>query len=113
MIHCREHDIFWKVFLTGVNIIHWFNPLVWRMRKLADQDMEGVCDEEVLKDASFDQRKEYSDLILAWIERSRHQSNAFSTAYVSGNRFLKRRFADILNGGKKHGKVLVRFCTLM
>lgn len=110
MVHCREHDIFWKVVFVTVNVVHWFNPFVWVLRKMVDQDMEVACDEAVLDHASMEQREEYSNVIMAWIERSqsKHQWNAFSTGYVTRHRFLKRRFAHIFDDTrKKHGGALI------
>lgn len=103
VVHCRNRDIVWKLLFLTVNIIHWFNPLVWLMRRAAEQDMEIACDEAVVRSASREDRKEYSDVILSWVERSRSRGSAVSTGYVRGVRFLKRRFDNIFSGGKKKG----------
>ena len=110
MAHCKEHDLFWKFLFVGVNIIHWFNPLVWMLRKLMDQDMEVVCDETVVQSATMEERQEYGNVIMAWVERSqsRHQKSVFATSYVSGSRFLKRRFDSIFDeSAKRRGNVLI------
>ena len=106
VIHCKNHDIFWRLFFLTVNIIHWFNPLVWYLRKAAEQDMEIACDEKVVSMASGEDRKEYSDVILSWVERSRYRGSAVSTGYVKGVGFLKRRFDSIFSGGKKKDGIL-------
>lgn len=105
--HCRNHDISWRLFLLTVNIIHWFNPLVWLLRRAAEQDMEIACDEAVVSMASREDRKEYSDVILSWVEKSRYEGSAVSTGYVSGVKFLKRRFDSIFNGGRKKNGILL------
>ncbi|MCM1191077.1 MAG: M56 family metallopeptidase [Butyrivibrio sp.] len=107
VIHCRNHDVFWRLFLLAVNIIHWFNPLVWLLRRAAEQDMEIACDEEVVSLASGETRKEYSDVIMSWVEKSRYKGSAVSTGYVNGVKFLKRRFDSIFNGGKKKNGILL------
>ncbi|MDE6639211.1 MAG: M48 family metalloprotease [Acetatifactor sp.] len=107
VIHCRNHDIFWRLFFLAVNIIHWFNPLVWYLRKAAEQDMEIACDEKVVSMASGEDRREYSDVILSWVERSRYRGSAVSTGYVKGVGFLKRRFDSIFSGGKKKNGILL------
>lgn len=116
MTHCKEHDLFWKIFFVGVNIVHWFNPLVWMLRKLMDQDMEVVCDETVVQSATREERQEYGNVIMAWVERSQsgHQKNVFATSYVSGSRFLKRRFDSIFDeNNKKQGNVLIGATVLV
>lgn len=107
MIHCRNHDIPWRLFFLTVNIIHWFNPLAWYLRRAMEQDMEIACDEEVVSRASREKRKEYSDVIMSWVERSRHKGSAVSTGYVKEVGFLKRRFDSIINGGKKKNGILL------
>ncbi len=106
-IHCRNHDISWRLLFLTVNIIHWFNPLAWYLRRAMEQDMEIACDEEVVTRASGEKRKEYSDVIMSWVERSRYRGSAVSTGYVKGVGFLKRRFDSIFNGGKKKNGLLL------
>lgn len=48
----------------SVNIIHWFNPLVWLLRKFAEQDIEIACDEEVIMNTSMENRREYSVVLI-------------------------------------------------
>lgn len=107
MIHCRNQDISWRLLFLAVNIIHWFNPFVWYLRRAMEQDMEIACDEEVVTRASREERSEYSDVIMSWIERSRYRGSAVSTGYVKGVGFLKRRFDSILNGGKKKNGLML------
>lgn len=106
-IHCRNHDISWRLLFLTVNIIHWFNPLAWYLRRAMEQDMEIACDEEVVTRASSEKRREYTDVIMSWVERSRYKGSAVSTGYVKGVGFLKRRFDSILNGGKKKNGLLL------
>lgn len=106
-IHCRNHDISWKLLFLTVNIIHWFNPLAWYLRSTMEQDMEIACDEEVVIKASSEKRREYTDVIMSWVERSGYRGSAVSTGYVKGVGFLKRRFDSILNGGKKKNGLLL------
>lgn len=106
-IHCRNHDISWRLFFLTVNIIHWFNPLVWYLRRAMEQDMEIACDEEVVTMASREKRKEYSDVIMSLVERSQYKGSAVSTGYVNGVKFLKRRFDNIFNEGAKRNGILL------
>jgi len=106
-LHCKNKDILWKLFFLFVNMIHWFNPLVWVLRRAAEQDMEMACDEEVVSGATKADREEYSDVIMSWVEKSRHRGSVASTGYVHGVRFLKRRFDSIINGGRKKKGILL------
>lgn len=107
VLHCKNKDILWKLLFLFVSIIHWFNPLVWVLRRAAEQDMEIACDEEVVFFASKEDREEYSDVIMSWVERSQYKGGAVSTGYVQEVRFLKRRFDSIINGGRKKNGILL------
>lgn len=107
LIHCKHKDILWKLFFLSANLIHWFNPLVWLLRKVAEQDIEIGCDEAVVSGKDRTYREEYSDVIMAWVARSNRKRSAVSTGYVQGVRFVKRRFDSIIGGRKKKGIPLI------
>lgn len=104
LAHCAGRDTQIKLLLVFVNAIHWFNPLAWLMKALADQDMELACDEKVLGDASKEERSEYSEVLLSCIDPEASGKPVLSTAYVQGVKFIKRRFRNILHMRKKSGK---------
>lgn len=107
LMHCGERDILWKLLLLTVNVIHWFNPFVWLLRRLAENDMEQVCDEGVLKNATKEERGEYSEIIMAWVEKSGQHKSPAVTGYMTEMIFLKQRFANIYDdASKKNGAVL-------
>lgn len=115
LMHCRERDILWKLLLLTVNVIHWFNPLVWLLRRLAENDMEQVCDEGVLKNATKEERGEYSEVIMAWVEKNGKPKSPAATGYMTEMVFLKQRFANIYDSSsKKNGVVLFGvMCAIM
>ena len=107
LIHCQKRDILWEGLLLAACILYWFHPLVWLMQKLAQQSIEKSCDEEILKNASLECRKEYSDVIMAWVGKSSLGNSILSTGYMQNMTFLKLRFANIFNYGmKKDSKTL-------
>ena len=107
LLHCKQKDILWKLFFLFVNIIHWFNPFVWLLRKAAEQDIEICCDEAVVAGEGRTYREEYSDVIMSWVAKSSCKWSAASTGYVQGVKFIKRRFDSIINGRKKKGGFLI------
>ncbi len=107
LLHCKKKDILWKLFFLFVNIVHWFNPLVWLFRKAAEQDIEICCDEAVVSGEGRAYREQYSDVIMSQVAKSSCKWNAASTGYVQGVKFIKRRFDSIMNGRKKKGVFLI------
>lgn len=67
LIHFYNKDILLKYLLLISKILHWFNPIIHIMAKIANEDIELSCDYQVVngKDLAF--RKYYSDLIVSHI----------------------------------------------
>lgn len=49
LTHIRRLDALVKLLLIAVLCIHWFNPFVWMMVVIANQDLELSCDEAVIQ----------------------------------------------------------------
>lgn len=107
LTHCAGRDTQIKLLLVFVNAIHWFNPFAWFMKALVNQDLELVCDEKVLADTSWQERSEYSELLMSCIERGRAGDAALSTGYIQGIKYIKKRFGNIFNTQKKSGRATV------
>lgn len=106
LVHCAGRDAQLKVIFVLANIIHWFNPLVWLMKTLADQDIELACDEKVLAASTKDERKEYSEVIMSYITAEVPGKSVIFTGYAHDFKFLKKRFSGIFNTHKKSGKFI-------
>ncbi len=109
LIHCKNHDVLLKFFILVANAVHWFNPLVWMMRGLVNQDMELICDEAVLLEATKEECRDYSEIIMSHITAEQTKHSALSTSYIQGTRFIKYRFQNIFAGHKKNG---IQFCAV-
>lgn len=105
LAHCAGRDTQIKAVLVAVNALHWFNPFVWLMKILADQDMELACDRRVLADTSKEERNQYAEVLMACIGSDKAGRSAFSTGYVQGVKFIKKRFRNIFQGPGKYGRV--------
>lgn len=106
LVHCVNRDTRLKVLFAIINAVHWFNPLVWFMKSLIDQDMELACDEKVLSDASKEERSEYSEVLMSCISTSKISRTTLSTGYVHGVQFIKKRFNNIYHSQKRIGKTV-------
>lgn len=113
LTHFKRHDLWYKLLLLFANAVHWFNPLVYLMFCEAGKDLELSCDDEVTKGASFDERKEYSETILASIRRQKAHKTILSTYFYGGTRTLKERFQNILNMGKKRKGTIALLMVLI
>lgn len=95
LTHCRHLDSWYQLLLELSCALHWFNPLVWWMRREVANTLELACDEAVTRgrDAVF--RRDYCEAILRTAHGRTYTS--FSTALGGGKQGLKARFASILN----------------
>ncbi len=71
LTHYKRKDIWYKTVLVLANVIHWFNPFVYIMRRCADKDIEYTCDDIVTKDLNLDDKKNYSRVILKTMKKER------------------------------------------
>ena len=62
--HIKRGDHIIKLIAYFALMIHWFNPLIWVVFKLAEKDMEMSCDEAVIKKRGESIRADYSALLL-------------------------------------------------
>ena len=109
--HYRHHDLWYKLILQLVCIVYWFNPLLHWMRREADQDLEFLCDERIMKDGAHEERMQYNYL-LAQTAAQRRNFYGLSTGFNGSLADLKKRMVNIMRAGKlKKGK-FITFCFL-
>ncbi|HIZ56939.1 MAG TPA: M56 family metallopeptidase [Firmicutes bacterium] len=59
-VHIRRFDAITKMLFAAVLCIHWFNPFIWVMYVLANQDMELSCDAWVVRMMGENSRSTYA-----------------------------------------------------
>lgn len=96
MIHLKKKDIWLEFFFTGLCCIYWFHPFVWMMRALFRQSMELSCDAAVVENMSYEERKEYCDILLWYAGQKSKDTHIGILEYAGESRFLQRRFSVIL-----------------
>lgn len=92
-LHIRRFDNLFKLALTGVVCLHWFNPLVWVMYLVCNRDIELSCDEAVMRSLGEEKRAEYA-MTLIRMEEKRNRMVPFSSAF--GRNVMKERIGGIM-----------------
>ena len=95
--HIRRLDPLWKLLGWLALCLHWFNPLCWLAFSLAMQDMEGACDEAVVRTLDGEERAAYSRLLLA-LSGGRPLFAATPLGFGEGN--VKQRIRSVLRWRK-------------
>lgn len=111
LTHYKRHDLWFKLLFAAANAVHWFNPVIYFFRSLANRDMEYSCDELVIKNKDMSFRRSYSMVILNCAGSGINTD--FSTYFSCSKQNLKRRFSNILNSRKKRGVLICILLALM
>ncbi len=92
--HLKRLDHIWKPLGFLILSLHWFNPLVWLSYVLLCRDIEGACDEHVVKKMNGDDKKLYSYTLLS-CSAPRHMLTACPVAF--GEVSVKGRVKSVLS----------------
>lgn len=106
LIHLKRHDLPAKLLAIAANAIHWFNPLVYILRRRMEEDCEFSCDEQVLKDEPMENRYFYGETVLAVSRRAAHLSTVLTSNFNPRKGTMKMRLQGILDSKKKKSGIL-------
>ena len=93
--HARRHDLWYKALLLWVCALHWFNPLVWALRRSAERDLEICCDAAALAGKDNAWRKGYGAALLSFV--SARPAAPLTSQFAGGVRGLKERFTALVS----------------
>ncbi len=100
--HILNHDIAFKFLLCVVKSIHWFNPLVYWMERMINQNMELICDEAVIGERDIQYRKMYGMTILNTLKEIHGEEKMVCVSHFEGEgKQLKQRFRNIMESTKR------------
>ena len=113
LIHYKRLDLWYKLALIAVKCVYWFNPLIYKMTKQADEDIEVTCDAQTVRGMDNSLKKKYSELILAMASGKMRRYSQLSTCMNGGKKVLKQRFSNILGAGKRRGLMLFAVLSIL
>lgn len=97
LIHLKRKDLWVKAMSLVASALHWFNPFVHILRKDIHTWSELSCDEAVVKEMSYTERKKYGETILNVMAGSRDMPIQFCASLSGDGKQLKRRLTIMLN----------------
>ncbi|MCM1099917.1 MAG: M56 family metallopeptidase [Clostridium sp.] len=92
--HLRRRDHLWKPLSYALLCVYWFHPLCWAAYVLFCRDIELACDEKVIKDLSFADKKEYSKALLSC---GGQRKMVLTCPVAFGEVGVKERIRSVLN----------------
>ncbi len=97
--HIRRRDTLACAGATVLNIVHWFNPLVWIVFALMRRDIEVQCDAHVFRGLPGTERADYAGTLLKLAGPV--QTPKFAPALFISKANIKRRVVMITKHRKK------------
>ncbi len=107
--HYQHRDLWYKLILQLACMVYWFNPALHLMKHVAEQDLEFLCDERVMKDGTHEERMQYNYLLAQTAVRSR-SFYGLSTGFNGDLANLKKRMVNIMKAGKKKKGAILTLC---
>ncbi|HFL3828637.1 TPA: M56 family metallopeptidase [Clostridioides difficile] len=104
--HYKRFDIIIKWIIMIITSIHWFNPLIYIIRKEVDHACELACDEFVIKKLKPSERQEYGDTLITVAAEAKYPVGVLQVTMSESKIGLKDRLASIM-GYKKKTKVVI------
>ncbi len=109
LTHYKRRDLWYQALVLLANAVHWFNPLVYLMRRGAASDLELTCDEAVMAGADAATRRSYGEALLANLHRQKGlERAALSTHFYGGAAAMRDRLWNLLGSGvRKRGMAVL------
>lgn len=115
LVHIRRMDALWKMFMQLAVMIHWWNPLVWKLRSSFEQVCECSCDETVMQEKPKEEVKEYLRLMIE--EAREKKTGKFSPRWKSGfgdnAQKIKERMDNLMRRKKWNRVAVVTLVTAL
>jgi len=113
-VHICRYDALMKLIVTCALCIHWFNPMVWIMWFLFNQDVEISCDERVVRYMGEVSKSAYA-LMLIQMEEERSSFVPFCSGLLPklGKNAMEERITAIMKIKKKSMPAVIGAAVLV
>lgn len=98
LTHYKYKDNLIKLICFLIRIVYWFNPLVYLLISVIGNDCELSCDQKVVKNRTFEEKKEYGLTITNSVKYSVNLQEKFEKDYClsfSDSNKLKKRLEGL------------------
>ncbi|WP_461207448.1 M56 family metallopeptidase [Clostridium sp. DL1XJH146] len=111
--HYRRFDIGVKWLTMIVTSIHWFNPIIYFMKKEINRACELACDEEVIKNLDVAEKQEYGNTLIAVVAENKFSFGVLGATMCEEKKDLKERLVAIMEHNKKSKAVILASIILL
>ena len=108
LTHLKHRDTWYMLLMTLARCVHWFNPLVWLMVRVARRDMELYCDYDLLNGQGEEVRRAYGRAILDQMTGRDRGFSGLTTGFSGSKKEVFARFRAIMDTDpKRKGRVVL------
>lgn len=101
LVHLKRGDLLYKWLIQAAVSLHWFNPLVYLMRRECERACELSCDETVLSGLPPESRAAYGDTLIASLRGTREAGKrTISLSLCENTGILKERLESLMKSRK-------------
>ena len=115
LTHYKRADHITAALIKLLEIVYWFNPVVYLMRRAITADMETACDSRVTQALSGDARREYALTLLKLFAQPKQRGYVLGMALSGMEKDAERRIRGIYKARKsKPGiKLIAALCAIV
>ncbi len=115
LLHKRFGDVLINLGIHLVRAINWFNPIIWVLTSVIQNDSEALCDQRVLEYCGEENIRNYGETLISMSEGKRRNMVKVGTSdMASSYRNMKIRIRRIRDFRRVPGGVgLVTLCIVL
>ncbi len=107
LTHYRRRDLLYKWTVVAVTSLHWFNPLMLRVRREISRACELSCDEAVIRNMNAIEKQRYGETLLALSADRRLPLGIPATTLCEEKEQLRERLLSIMRCRKRTAGTVV------
>ena len=107
IVHLKRFDIAVKWLTMIASTIHWFNPLMYFIKKEINNCCELACDEGVIKNLSDTEKQDYGDTLISVVAQHKYPTQILQVTMCEEKKGLKERLVAIMNHTRKSKKMII------
>ncbi|MHB8280614.1 MAG: M56 family metallopeptidase [Candidatus Humimicrobiaceae bacterium] len=111
--HLKHFDIGVKWLTMIAASIHWFNPLMYFIKKEINHACELACDEAVIGNLNPAEKQAYGDTLISVVSENKYPMGILQAAMSEEKETLKERLVAIMKYNKKSKSIILMSIMLL
>ncbi len=95
LMHYKRRDHLVVLLLRIIEIIYWFNPVVWLMCRFFSLDMEAACDSMVVRDLDNQRKRHYALSLVQLSSQGRMLKFVLNMVFGNNEKIVEKRIRGI------------------